>query len=92
MSSDAWAQWSQWGHWNTSNSSTGTWEWTGVPPPGVTVGPDGKPVGVPTLPIIPPGPTISTTEFNVPPPVTPSLYSYNSAPPSQPYNQQVSVS
>ncbi|XP_047356878.1 arginine/serine-rich protein PNISR isoform X2 [Vespa velutina] len=89
--SDAWAQWSQWGHWNTSNSSTGTWEWTGVPPPGVTIGPDGKPVGVPTLPIIPPGPTISTTEFNVPPPVTPSLYSYNSAPPSaQPYNQQVS--
>lgn len=88
--SDAWAQWSQWGHWNTSNSNTGTWEWTGVPPPGVTIGPDGKPAGVPTLPIIPPGPTISTTEFNVPPPVTPSLYSYNSAPPSQPYNQQVS--
>ncbi|EZA49941.1 Splicing factor, arginine/serine-rich [Ooceraea biroi] len=86
--SDAWTQWSQWGHWNTSASGTGSWEWSGVPPPGVTIGPDGKPVGLPTVPVIPPVPTISTTtDFNTPPPAAPSLYSYNSVPPAQSYNQ-----
>ncbi|KAG9431888.1 Splicing factor, arginine/serine-rich [Apis mellifera carnica] len=87
-SAEAWNQWNQWGHWNTSGSGAGTWEWTGVPPPGVSIGSDGKPMGIPTVPVIPPAPTISTTsEFSVPPPATPSLYSYNSVPPTQPYSQ-----
>ncbi|KAF3422065.1 LOW QUALITY PROTEIN: hypothetical protein E2986_04494 [Frieseomelitta varia] len=90
-SAEAWNQWTQWGHWNTSGSGTGTWEWTGVPPPGVSIGSDGKPMGIPTVPVIPPAPTISTTsEFSVPPPATPSLYSYNSVPPTQPYSQVTS--
>ncbi|KYM75379.1 Splicing factor, arginine/serine-rich 18 [Atta colombica] len=85
--SEAWTQWNQWGHWNASTSGTGNWEWSGVPPPGVTVDPDGKPIGLPAVPVIPPAPTISTTtDFNTPPPA-PSLYSYNSMPPGQPYNQ-----
>ncbi|KYN28999.1 Splicing factor, arginine/serine-rich 18 [Trachymyrmex cornetzi] len=85
--SEAWTQWNQWGHWNASTSGTGNWEWSGVPPPGVTVDPDGKPIGLPAVPVIPPAPTISTTtDFNTPPPA-PSLYSYNSVPPGQPYNQ-----
>jgi len=84
---DAWTQWNQWGHWNTSASGTGSWEWSGVPPPGVTVGPDGKPVDLPTVPVIPPVPTISTTtDFNTPP-SAPSLYSYNSVSSAQSYNQ-----
>lgn len=88
MPAEAWNQWTQWGHWNTSGSGAGTWEWTGVPPPGVSIGSDGKPMGIPTVPVIPPAPTISTTsEFSVPPPATPSLYSYNSVPPTQPYSQ-----
>ncbi|OAD59170.1 Arginine/serine-rich protein PNISR [Eufriesea mexicana] len=90
-SAEAWNQWNQWGHWNTSGSGAGTWEWTGVPPPGVSIGSDGKPMGIPTVPVIPPAPTISTTsEFSVPPPTTPSLYSYNSVPPTQPYSQVTS--
>ncbi|KYN06224.1 Splicing factor, arginine/serine-rich 18 [Cyphomyrmex costatus] len=86
--SEAWTQWNQWGHWNASTSGTGNWEWSGVPPPGVTVDPDGKPIGLPAVSVIPPAPTISstTTDFNTPPPA-PSLYSYNSVPPGQPYNQ-----
>ncbi|KAH0951265.1 hypothetical protein HN011_012012 [Eciton burchellii] len=85
--SDAWTQWNQWGHWNTSASGTGSWEWSGVPPPGVTIGPDGKPVDLPTVPVIPPVPTISTTtDFNTPP-SAPSLYSYNSVSSAQSYNQ-----
>ncbi|KAL0116952.1 hypothetical protein PUN28_010079 [Cardiocondyla obscurior] len=85
--SEAWTQWNQWGHWNASTSGSGSWEWTGVPPPGVTIDSDGKPIGLPTVPVIPPAPTISTTtDFNTPPPA-PSLYSYNSVPPGQPYNQ-----
>ncbi|KOC70300.1 hypothetical protein WH47_02803 [Habropoda laboriosa] len=90
-SAEAWNQWNQWGHWNTSGSGAGTWEWTGVPPPGVSIGSDGKPMGIPTVPVIPPAPTISTTsEFSVPPPAAPSLYSYNSVPPTQPYSQVTS--
>ncbi|EFN61795.1 Splicing factor, arginine/serine-rich 18 [Camponotus floridanus] len=87
--SETWTQWNQWGHWNTSASGTGSWEWSGVPPPGVTIGPDGKPIGLPTMPVIPPAPTISTTtDFNAPPPAAPSLYSYNSSlSPAQSYNQ-----
>ncbi|XP_076293898.1 uncharacterized protein LOC143215561 isoform X2 [Lasioglossum baleicum] len=87
-SAETWTQWNQWGHWNSSGSGAGTWEWTGVPPPGVSIGSDGKPMGIPTVPVIPPAPTISTTsEFNVPPPAAPALYSYNSVPPTQPYSQ-----
>ncbi|XP_078039422.1 uncharacterized protein LOC144471343 isoform X1 [Augochlora pura] len=87
-SAESWTQWNQWGHWNSSGSGAGTWEWTGVPPPGVSIGSDGKPMGIPTVPVIPPAPTISTTsEFNVPPPAAPALYSYNSVPPTQPYSQ-----
>lgn len=84
---EAWTQWNQWGHWNASTSGSGNWEWSGVPPPGVTIDSDGKPVGLPAVPVIPPAPTISTTtDFNTPPPA-PSLYSYNSVPPGQSYNQ-----
>ncbi|KAG7210304.1 hypothetical protein KM043_011845 [Ampulex compressa] len=87
-SSESWNQWSQWGHWNATGSGTGNWEWSGVPPPGVTMGSDGKPMGIPTVPVIPPAPTISTTtEFSVQPPAAASLYSYNSVPPAQSYNQ-----
>ncbi|EFN80678.1 Splicing factor, arginine/serine-rich 18 [Harpegnathos saltator] len=85
--SEAWNQWNQWDNWNSSTSGTGNWEWSGVPPPGVTVGPDGKPIGLPAVPVIPPAPTISTTtDFNTPPPA-PSMYSYNSVSPAQSYNQ-----
>lgn len=88
MRTEAWAQWSQWGHWNTSASGVGSWEWSGVPPPGVTIGPDGKPMGLPAVPVIPPAPVISTTtDFTAPPPAAPSLYSYNSVQPTQSYNQ-----
>lgn len=85
---EAWgSQWNQWDNWNNSTSSTENWEWSGVPPPGVTVGPDGKPIGLPAVPVIPPAPSISTTtDFNTPPPA-PSMYSYNSVSPAQSYNQ-----
>ncbi|XP_034949130.1 arginine/serine-rich protein PNISR-like [Chelonus insularis] len=80
---DNWSQWSQWGQWNTSAPGGGVWEWSGVPPPGVTMGPDGKPMGVPsvpavsTMPVVPPAPNISARPgFNVPPPTAP--YTYNS--------------
>ncbi|XP_014468916.1 PREDICTED: arginine/serine-rich protein PNISR-like isoform X2 [Dinoponera quadriceps] len=85
ISGSAWNQWNQWDNWNSSTS--GSWEWGGVPPPGVTVGPDGKPIGLPAVPVVPPAPAISTTtDFNTPPPA-PSMYSYNSVSPAQSYNQ-----
>ncbi|XP_014295036.1 arginine/serine-rich protein PNISR [Microplitis demolitor] len=73
---DNWNAWSQWGQWNTSGPGGGCWEWSGVPPPGVQLGPDGKPMGVP----VPAAPNISRTGFNVPPPPPPpsGAYSYNS--------------
>lgn len=81
--SDGWNQWSQWGHWNATGPGTGTWEWSGVPPPGVTMGPDGRPTGIPNS--APPTPNISPS-FAVPPPAAPS-YGYNSVAPAQSYNQ-----
>ena len=89
FSPDSWNQWSQWGQWNTSGPGGGSWEWSGVPPPGVTMGPDGKPTGLPSIPPVPPAPTISNSpSFNVPPPsaATPP-YSYSTVAPVPPYNQ-----
>ena len=52
------------------------------------MGPDGKPMGIPNIPITPAAPQISgSTGFNVPPPAAPPPYSYNSVPVAQPYNQ-----
>ncbi|KAG8040121.1 hypothetical protein G9C98_000691, partial [Cotesia typhae] len=77
---DNWNAWSQWGQWNTSGPGGGFWEWSGVPPPGVQLGPDGKPMGIPGVPV-PPAPTITTrTGFSVPPPAP--GYSYNSVTPT----------
>lgn len=76
---DNWNQWSQWGQWNTSAPGGGCWEWSGVPPPGVTIGPDGKPMGIPGIPTVPPAPNISNrTGYNVPPTASASPYSFNS--------------
>ncbi|XP_043480893.1 arginine/serine-rich protein PNISR-like isoform X4 [Leptopilina heterotoma] len=86
--SDGWNQWNQWGHWNAAGPGPGNWEWSGVPPPGVTIGPDGKPTGLGNSPVAPSAPQISGN-FNVPPPSAPSPYVYNSVSNAQPYNQQV---
>lgn len=52
------------------------------------MGPDGKPMGIPNVPVIPPSSTIPPApDFNVPPPSVPAPYSYSSVPSSQPYNQ-----
>ncbi|XP_051164145.1 arginine/serine-rich protein PNISR isoform X2 [Leptopilina boulardi] len=84
--SDGWNQWNQWGHWNASGPGPGNWEWSGVPPPGVTIGPDGKPTGISNTPVAPAAPQISGN-FNVPPPSASSPYVYNSVTNAQTYNQ-----
>ncbi|XP_011296906.1 arginine/serine-rich protein PNISR isoform X2 [Fopius arisanus] len=59
---DNWNSWSQWGQWNAAAPGGACWEWSGVPPPGVTMGPDGKPMGLPNIPIpsVPPAPSITS--------------------------------
>lgn len=86
---DRWSQWNQWGHWNATGPGTGHWEWSEVPPPGVTMGPDGRPMGLPSVPLVPPAPNISGGgNFNVPPPAPPPPY-FNSGPAGQQYNQVI---
>lgn len=78
-----WNQWSQWGQWNAAAPGGACWEWSGVPPPGVQIGPDGRPMGSPTLimPTVPPAPNISgRSGFSHPPPgtaITPTSTPYN---------------
>lgn len=88
MFTDGWNQWNQWGHWNASGPGPGNWEWSGVPPPGVTIGPDGKPTGISNTPVAPAAPQISGN-FNVPPPSASSPYVYNSVTNAQTYNQVI---
>lgn len=66
-----WNQWSQWGQWNSTAPGGACWEWSGVPPPGVQIGPDGRPMGNPSImsTTVPPAPNISgRSSFNIPPP------------------------
>lgn len=85
---DGWNQWNQWEHWNPAGPGSGNWEWSGVPPPGVSIGPDGKPVGMANVPVAPSAPQISgNVPFNVPPPSSSSPYVYNSVSNTQSYNQ-----
>ena len=52
------------------------------------MGPDGRPMGIPNVPVTPSTPQISgNAGFNVPPPTVPPPYAYNSVSAGQPYSQ-----
>lgn len=71
--------WNSWGQWNAAAPGGACWEWSGVPPPGVTMGPDGKPMGHPNAPMpVSPAPHGNRSHSG-----HSGSYSYNSVSPVQ---------